>query len=491
MITWMQRHRKYLVITIWISTIAFIGAGFVGWGQYSYGEKSGAVAKVGDVTISGQELQNTYAQLFNRYSQIFKGQFDQEQAKKFGLDKQALQQLINQALLVNLANSYHLEVSDKEVADLLQSQQAFFENGVFSKSVYQQVLKQNRMTPTSYEADLRKSLLIEKLLALFPATPNKMEKTAFETALGIADKIEYKILTDDMVTVDTSDKALKAYWETHKNDYLTPRSFKIAYIEQTAVDAQASDEELQAYYDAHKYDFAGADGKLLDFAAAKPAVVAAVNDKATNKEALKRYIAFKKEKLEEGIQVKEATVSENDTAFSPETLQAIASADLASPYLKPKKEGERYVIIKLVEIIAPEPKPYEEARADLLADYRKTMSTDAMLAMAKKDVNTFKGQTTEAFVKRTDTAGFEGLDEADTRELLKAVFNADKSYGIAGLQSRKMVLFRIVDQKIDASASPEEESAIAQAKTALLTQNLITALNQRYETQIFMKGFGQ
>ena len=41
MITWMQRHRKYLVVTMWISAIAFVGAGFVGWGQYSYGEKQG------------------------------------------------------------------------------------------------------------------------------------------------------------------------------------------------------------------------------------------------------------------------------------------------------------------------------------------------------------------------------------------------------------------------------------------------------------------
>ena len=80
MITWMQRHRKYLVITIWISTFAFIGAGFVGWGQYKYGEKSGAVAKVGDISITNRELQQAYSQLFDRYSRMFQGQFDQEQA---------------------------------------------------------------------------------------------------------------------------------------------------------------------------------------------------------------------------------------------------------------------------------------------------------------------------------------------------------------------------------------------------------------------------
>ena len=44
MITWMQRHKKWLIITIWISTIAFIGAGFVGWGSYNYGSSAGSSA---------------------------------------------------------------------------------------------------------------------------------------------------------------------------------------------------------------------------------------------------------------------------------------------------------------------------------------------------------------------------------------------------------------------------------------------------------------
>ena len=33
MITWMQRHKKWLVITIWISTSACVGAGCGGWGS--------------------------------------------------------------------------------------------------------------------------------------------------------------------------------------------------------------------------------------------------------------------------------------------------------------------------------------------------------------------------------------------------------------------------------------------------------------------------
>lgn len=488
MITWMQQHRKYLVITIWISTIAFIGAGFVGWGQYSYGEKSGAVAKVGEVSITARELQKTYSQLFSRYNQIFQGQFDEEQAKKFGLDKQALRQLVDEALLINLANSYNLEATDREVADILQTQQAFFENGVFSKTLYQKVLKQNRLTPAEYEADLRKSILIRKLLALFPDTANGLEKDAFETALGIADKIEYKVLSADAISIDTSDAALKPYWEAHKNDYMTARAFKIAYIEQPNVSADTSEEELEAYYDAHKYNFVGPDGKLLDYESAKSAVIAAMDDKASNKEALKTYIAFKKEKLSDDVKVIEKTVTADASDFSAETLGAIASADPASPYLKPKKEGGRYIVIKVVGTVEPVAKSFEAAKADVLANYRAQKRNEKLIETAKAALDSFRGKTTATYLKRTDTEGVEGLNAAETKELVAALFQAQKAEGMAQLQSDKIVLYRILDQKIEKADEPNTAQAVAQAKNALFTRGLISELEKRYETQIFLKG---
>ncbi|UFS63433.1 peptidylprolyl isomerase [Sulfurimonas sp. HSL-3221] len=491
MITWMQRHRKYLVITIWISTIAFIGAGFVGWGQYSYGDKSGAVAKVGDVSITSRELQKTYAQLFNRYSQIFQGKFDEEQAKKLGLDKQALQQLVNQALLVNLANSYNLETTDKEVATVLQSQEAFIENGVFSKELYQKVLKQNRLTPVDYEADIRRALLIQKLFALFPAQANGIEKSAFETALGIGDKFEYKVLDGEMVSIDTSDAALKTFWEGHKLDYMTPRAFKIAYITQAAVEAGAGDEELQTYYDAHKYDFVGPDGKILAFENAKSAVVAAVNDKATNKEALKTYIAYKKEKLDADVKIVETTVREGDNSFSAETMQAIASADAASPYLKPKKEHGAYLIIKRLETVEPMPKSFEAAKTDVLAAYTRQMRAEKLTELATSSLKSFRGTATEGYLKRDATSGVEGLDEKETQALLASLFRSRKAESMAQLPSGKIVLYRILDQQINPVADANADQAVAQTKETLFSQSLITALAERYETQIFIKGYGQ
>ncbi len=69
MISWMQRHNKYLVITIWIATIAFIGAGAVGWGSMHFGQRAGSIAKIGDVTVSKLKYQFTYNNFYSEYAQ--------------------------------------------------------------------------------------------------------------------------------------------------------------------------------------------------------------------------------------------------------------------------------------------------------------------------------------------------------------------------------------------------------------------------------------
>ena len=491
MITWMQRHRKYLVITIWISTIAFIGAGFVGWGQYSYGDKSGAIAKVGDVSISHEELQQAYSRLFNQYSKALQGQFDEEQAKKFGLDKQALRQLINEALLLNLANDYNLDVSDSAVARVIQSDETFHSNGTFDKILYQKILKQNRLNPSDYEAQLRKGLLIQKVMALYPLTASPMEKSTFETAYGIADKLEYKIITDAMITIDTSDTALQAFWEQHKRDYLTPRAYKVAVIEQPPVASNADEAEARSYFNAHKNQFAGPDGKLLEFDSAKTAVIAALDDKATNKAALRTYIAFKKNALEGNVAIKEMTVKEGDHQFSEATMQALRDASTLKPFLKPKREGERYVILQLLETVMPEPMRFSAAKPAVLHAYSTQTRAAQKLAQANAQINTFKGSRS-GFVKRTDTSGIDGLNEQETREFFSTVFTSDQASGIATLQSKKTVLYRIVDQTLEATETASDiDGAVAQSKQAMLNNGLIKQLNNRYQTNIFIKGFGE
>ncbi|MEN8727167.1 MAG: SurA N-terminal domain-containing protein, partial [Sulfurovum sp.] len=117
----MQKHNKYLVWTIWIATIAFIGAGFVGWGSYSFGSKAGNVAKVGEIEITQTKLNMVYSNIYSQYNQALQGKLDDEKAKEMGLVKQAFAQLETQAKILNFSKELGIVVSDEEVVNRLQN----------------------------------------------------------------------------------------------------------------------------------------------------------------------------------------------------------------------------------------------------------------------------------------------------------------------------------------------------------------------------------
>jgi peptidyl-prolyl cis-trans isomerase D len=132
----MQKHNKYLVWTIWVATIAFIGAGFVGWGSYSFGSKAGNVAKVGTIEIKQSQLNMVYTNLYNQYNEMMQGKLDDKKAKELGLVQQAFSRIEVQAKLLNFAQEAGIVVSDDEVAKKLVSIKVFHQDGHFSKEIY-------------------------------------------------------------------------------------------------------------------------------------------------------------------------------------------------------------------------------------------------------------------------------------------------------------------------------------------------------------------
>lgn len=164
MITWMQKHKKYLVVTIWVSTIAFVGAGFVGWGAYDMNtNRAKSVAKVGDRSISIGEFQQKYGTMYEYYVNASNGKFSQEQAEQMGLDKIVLQRLIQDNIMLNYADELGLSVSDEEIILALMVDPSFLIDGKFDKTKYENALKQARITPKDYEHNLANTLLLDKL----------------------------------------------------------------------------------------------------------------------------------------------------------------------------------------------------------------------------------------------------------------------------------------------------------------------------------------
>ena len=487
MITWMQRHKKYLIVTIWISTIAFVGAGFVGWGQYSYGDKAGAVAKVGEIELTRGDLQKAYSNLYMQYNQMFQGNFDEEKAKSFGLQRQALKQLSDQALLLNLALSYDLSVSDKELLDEITSQEYFLENGAFSKELYKRLLSNNRLSMKEYEADMKKQILINKLIALLPVQESQNESLIMDTLLSIADKIEYKVLESKNIKLDTSDTKLKEFWESRKNSFMSDVAYEIKYIKQKNLTQEYSDAKIATYYNDNKTHFKGNDGKIIALENAKEEVIKELNANYTKEQALRTYIAFKKDKLESDIKVQETTISNEKNSFNQDVLNQISEVSPDSPYLKPLLVNDNYYVLKLEKIIPSQPKTFEQAKAEVLPLYKSQETKKKLLELANSSLNSFKGKTTD-FVTLQDAQKLSFLSPSEANEFLTKLFETEKKRAFIALDSGKIVLYDILEQKLLQSNDANQNNSIVRLKSAMFNEGLIKTLQKKYNTEIFIEG---
>ena len=486
MITWMQRHKKYLIITIWISTIAFVGAGFVGWGQYSYGDKAGAVAKVGNIEITMGELQKSYSRLYAQYNQVFQGNFDEEKAKTFGLQSQALNQLTNQALILNLAASYDLRISDTELLSDLIAQEEFSQNGKFNKDIYKETLSRNNLSTKEYEAEIKKQLLIQKVLKLLSVEASPSETKILNTLNNIADKIEYKVIDDTNITVTISDAELKPYWEAKQQQFMNEVSYELKYIKQEKVTQEHSKEKINTYYIENKNHFKDDEAKIMSLEDSHSLVIDELNAKATKDMALRNYIAYKKRKLADDIKVNTAVISQTNNQFTQEALDKVQELSITSPFLKPIEIDGAYFTFELIKVNPSTVKTFEEAKEALIPMYTADKKREKLFDLVKNSLETFKGTQTD-FITNTDASKITDLSIEEANEFLTQLFTSNTKKGSISLKNGKVVLYNILEQKMLENTN-ESAGSIANLKSTIFSSGLIKILNAKYKTEIFIQG---
>ncbi|MDD3855792.1 MAG: peptidylprolyl isomerase [Sulfurimonas sp. RIFOXYC2_FULL_36_7] len=487
MITWMQRHKKYLIVSIWISTIAFVGAGFVGWGQYNYGDKAGAVAKVGNVEITMGELQKSYSNLYAQYNQMFQGNFDEEKAKSFGLQSQALKFLTQQALILNLAASYDLQVSDAELLADIKTRDYFFKDGVFNKDVYKEVLSKNNLSIKEYEASAKKDLLIQKTLALLPVQAKDSELKILGTAMNIADKIEYKVLKTNEINIDMSDELLKPFWEKIQNKFMTEVSYEVKFIKQAKISKEYDDATINEYYNENKADLKDSEGKILPIEAAKDKIKEELNAKETKKEALKAYIAYKKGELKD-VEVSSSTISLSNNSFGAEALESVSKLTSASPFSKPVMVGGGdFITFELIKTNPSTPKSYEDAKGEVISVYVPEQKKAKLLELAKSSFNTFHGSSTD-FITGNDSNKLTDLSIQEADEFLAALFTTQDKRGFVSLENGNVVIYNILEQKMLSNSNVNQDNPIVKLKSAMFNESLVKNLQNKYKTEIFIQG---
>jgi len=488
MISWMQKHNKYLVWTIWVATIAFIGAGFVGWGSYSFGSKAGNVAKVGDIEIKQTKLNMVYSSLYNQYNEAMQGTLDDKKAEEMGLIKQAFARLATQAKILNFSKELGIIVSDREVVKRLQEIRSFQKDGVFNKEIYDGYLRNQRLKANAFEETLREELIIQKTLALLTVTSLPLEEEAVSAAINVSDKLAYKVLTNDALNFTIDEAKVKAYWEMQKENFLTPQMYELSIVWTESKETIVAEDEVKIYHEANSFNYTDDIGKQLSFQEAKVLATRDLKLKKTKKAAQKAYIAFKKGKLDSSEKV---TLPVGDLKLTDEVWNALKEKS-AGEILKPKVVADTYATVKIEKVVPPKVKTYEAAREQVTALYANKAKKEALLTLAESTLKNFdqSNATISDFVKLEENVNLKPLNNKESLQFLQKLFTSSKEKGIISVLD-KVIVYNILEQKLlpmDENQTDFVKQTVNKLKQSTFESNLIKVLDKKYPTEVYMGG---
>ena len=236
---------------------------FMFWGVGSYRERERTrVAVVNGTIISLNEYDTTYNALLEQIRQRFGNNLNEDLIKSLQLRTQALNQLIDQKLLLGEAARQNLRVTDSELSGAIMKMAAFQSAGAFNARIYDSVLSRNRLNPKQFEALQRDGMLIGKLRSYIEnnAKVSEPEGKDYYRWKNTSVNLDYFLFSPDQYTgIYPTTEEIQTYYEDHKGSYMTDAKVRVRYLnlESGAYASQVtiSDEEVADYYDSHLEEF--------------------------------------------------------------------------------------------------------------------------------------------------------------------------------------------------------------------------------------------
>ncbi len=254
-----RKHSRSLWVKVIYSLIAFsflIGfAVFIGSGITSYIKTGGLapniVAEVNDKQITLTEFERTLRNL--------KQEIDNPYIKEL-----FLMQLVNRILLTDIAKNYGFSVSDNELAEHIAGLKYFSDSdGRFNKKIYYTVLKQNNITPSDFEENIREELLLNNFKAFLQDLINPADEDLWwyfkkknESGSFFVAKIEPEKFENN---IKLKESELKNYYELHRDEFKGNVKKTIEYLvfplSKYESQITVSEDDIIRYYKENKKKF--------------------------------------------------------------------------------------------------------------------------------------------------------------------------------------------------------------------------------------------
>lgn len=234
-----------------------------GIGDMFTGFTRGSVAKVGHKDIPVEDFQRAFRQELDELSKQFGQTLTAEQARQFGLDSRVISQLIGSAAVESHAEDLKFGLSDDAIVDITHRDEAFKDNGKFSRMRFENWLAQSGFGERGYIIRRRQDELRNQVLGSYIAGLN-IPKTVIDLEHAYRDEkrvIAHLTIDEDKAVkvADPDDVKLKATYDSNIKQFTTPEYRKLAILTLAMDDVKKrvpiTDDEISASYEVTKSEY--------------------------------------------------------------------------------------------------------------------------------------------------------------------------------------------------------------------------------------------
>jgi peptidyl-prolyl cis-trans isomerase D len=239
----MRRHKGWLKWSLGLVVLTFVAfyatdfADTTGTTAVGAAGPNEVVAEVDGTDITAGVFQRRYLTQMQAYQAAYGGNVSEQLLRQLGIEQQILNQMIDEEAALAEAERQGIRVSDAELAQQIFAIPALQENGRFiGEARYEQLLRSQRppLTKAEFEANLRRSLMIDKLrgaltdwIAVSETELDREYKLRNEKV-----KLQVVALTADQFRdqVTVSDQDVAAYFDQRQAEYRLGEQRKVRML---------------------------------------------------------------------------------------------------------------------------------------------------------------------------------------------------------------------------------------------------------------------
>jgi len=401
------RERLTGVLAFTILGILVIPFALVGVNQYFTSSGQNVVALVNDTEISSNDFNQSFSNYRRRMQSIMGAAYDPVQFDQLVVRREHLDNLIDQELITQAAQSLGLDVDDATLAEEIRKIPSFQVDGEFNADVYQARLLSQGMTPKQFQSELRAQFVVTQL-------PKNIAESSFATPAEVRELVglldQKRTFNAVLISADTgeqvpefSDAEISAWHDAHAQEYQSEEQVIVEYIELDAatlpVGTPPEEDFLRDQFEAQKARFISPEQRqvshiLIEVAAdASEAEIETARqtaeDLSRRAQAGEDFAALAMENSEDqGSAAEGGDLGWVESGVMVKAFEnAMYELSMEAPISEPVQTGFGWHVIRLRDLRESTGMSFEEAFPTLVREYEEENAARAFLEQADRLVD--------------------------------------------------------------------------------------------------------